>query len=1005
LSRDELSEDRVFEPEEAAHFLGITPELLFAYVRNAPKKALGHTRRLPSHQSRGKTTFRQKDLEEFDQYLKEPWSESAADRPPIPRYILDYLGTECGGQCARCGKGFKLETAHIEDYSLSLSHHHNNLIRLCSHCHDEFDSKKISSFANIRTIKDRLIAQVRERIARNQKLFGVSTRLPTPAPGFVGRKEELRDLKEALGQSRTICIRGPAGIGKSELLIKALNDLHNDREVLWLDISALSEVSDLEIHLANALRKPITAQAQSEIGSLLDNAPHCVVFDGIEAITPAKLESLEDWLSQLIRFTRTTVIVFTSQTPLLSVSIEADFELGPLNLEDSVALIRKNGRSTTFGQQDVKPSVTIDEPTSELVKFCDGHALTLKIVSGLLRFFSGPSEVLERIQRVGAAALENPTRKTQTKSTSLTVALTVAYSSLGDQERRLVYMISQCPAGCMGWSLTSFHVADAQLAIATLRRWHILKVESYGAVERLFLLSPIRTFVEESYERDQSTLANDALLIVADELSVLALVLCHKYIQGGDIVYGVARFDQEFANFIHIFYKAHAHTDQNEGYLRCVGSLATSMQVFCFVSGFWHRGSEIMRIGAGASLRLGMASSASGLLLHSMVLSRRAGNCPIEQLQKTVNQIVELAQTENTAHLLGNASMAMGELALISGQLDEAYDHFTTACEHYKLGVSEGSAEPNAAQMKPRLDENSIKSDDNHMLSMALMQQGFVREQTNRPSDALIAYREALELMERDGDMLNLGSVLHQIGNCNCYLKDHNGALNAYVKAATIFSTIGVREYLTNSVSEIGNLFIEHELDVDVARLLTNDTLEACIPDLLAAVSTAFVRSTPVQFDERACLGGLRKLFGLISVFSYIPNRELLQNLAKGLREKVLAPLIHRRISYSQLPLSSYDGLIMYLDVMTALCGSICAGEPKHRRSPKALLTEIEHLAWLCYDLSDFASDPFRVFDWLAMYIRRVYKINNITAGGLLVAIEATVLNNKRFTLNISPVE
>jgi len=102
----------------------------------------------------------------------------------------------------------------------------------------------------------------------------------------------------------------------------------------------------------------------------------------------------------------------------------------------------------TFDQQDVKKSVTIDKAIFGLVKFCDGHALTLKIVSGLLRFFREPSEVLQRIQRVGTAALENPTRKTQTKSTSLAVALTVAYSSLGIQERRLGYMLSQCPAGC-----------------------------------------------------------------------------------------------------------------------------------------------------------------------------------------------------------------------------------------------------------------------------------------------------------------------------------------------------------------------------------------------------------------------------------------------------------------------------------------------------------------------------------------------------------------------------
>ena len=56
-------------PLEAAHLLGITQELLFAYVRNAPKGADG--RRLATSQHRGQTYFRRSELLNFDDYLKE----------------------------------------------------------------------------------------------------------------------------------------------------------------------------------------------------------------------------------------------------------------------------------------------------------------------------------------------------------------------------------------------------------------------------------------------------------------------------------------------------------------------------------------------------------------------------------------------------------------------------------------------------------------------------------------------------------------------------------------------------------------------------------------------------------------------------------------------------------------------------------------------------------------------------------------------------------------------
>jgi tetratricopeptide (TPR) repeat protein len=750
----------------------------------------------------------------------------------------------------------------------------------------------------------------------------------------------------------------------------------------------------------------MTPEASSEIGVLLDSVPRCIVFDGIESIAPQKREFLEDWFSQLVRFTKTTAVVFTSQTPLHSVDVQADFELRPLSKEDSLELIRVNGRRAKLGQEDLKQSLRIDKATVGLVRFCDGHALTLKIVSGLLRFFSGPSEVLERIQCVGTAALENPTRKTQTKSTSLTVALTVAYSSLCAQERRLVYMLSQCPAGCFAEGAGLFELDDAEMAIANLRRWHLLQSESYGALERIRLLSPIRTFVENSYERESPSEANDALIIVVKTFAIQALILCHQHIQAGDIVYGVTRFGHEFANFLHLFDKAYSKSEKDQAFLRWVGALATSMQVFCFIRGFWDRGAEIMRIGADASIRTGMPSSASQLLLQSIVLCQKTGSYQVDKIEQTVDQIEEIAEKYREPRLFGYAALAKGDLLLVQHKYDHAYDQFTLAAEQFRIAKSQNCNGKDAPQSAGELAESgSSLGEDEHMLALSLMQLGFAREHTAKPTEALVAYRQAAELMERDRDVLNLGSVLHQMGNCHCQLKDYEFALDEYAKAANIFFAIGVRGHLSNSVSEMGHLFIEHDTGADISLLLTPECLEASIDDLLADVSTCYSSVSSGRLHEEACVPALRKAFGIIALFSCIPNRVLLQSLAMRLRQEVVIPLRENRTSSIRMMRSFSDVLIMYLDVIVAICGSIRAAEPKRRRSPKTLLMEIEHLARLCYELSDFAWNAFRVFDWLAMYIARIYKIKDITAGALLVAVESAVLSNASFTLNLSPME
>lgn len=85
---------RFLTDTEACIHLGITKELLYAYVRNAPKKHLGHNRKLVSEFVEGKNMFDQNELESFDSYLKEPWSETGDNRPAIPKYIKEFLKIE-----------------------------------------------------------------------------------------------------------------------------------------------------------------------------------------------------------------------------------------------------------------------------------------------------------------------------------------------------------------------------------------------------------------------------------------------------------------------------------------------------------------------------------------------------------------------------------------------------------------------------------------------------------------------------------------------------------------------------------------------------------------------------------------------------------------------------------------------------------------------------------------------------------------------------------------------
>ncbi|WP_459557668.1 HNH endonuclease signature motif containing protein [Lacunimicrobium album] len=214
-------EDLRLIPQDAATYLGITMELLFQYCRYPAKRSNSETRIL--HFDGATSTFSKSDLDEWDRYLQVPWADASDSRPKIPTFVEDYLKVECAGKCAMCNAGHKLENAHITPWSETRSHHHHNLIRVCSDCHDKVDDGIIARSV-LHDVKQRHILRVQSLLTTDplvfsrQRIFAV----PHPDPHFHGRDDELDRLRPLLRTERLVFIHGVAGIGKTQLLVNAL---------------------------------------------------------------------------------------------------------------------------------------------------------------------------------------------------------------------------------------------------------------------------------------------------------------------------------------------------------------------------------------------------------------------------------------------------------------------------------------------------------------------------------------------------------------------------------------------------------------------------------------------------------------------------------------------------------------------------------------------------------------------------------------------------------------
>ena len=283
--------DTLLTPIAAAHHLGITTELLFQFTKRGFGNSSG-LRSLRTIERDGQTHFAAHELDVFDALLASPWSSSAESRPPIPKAILDHLLAESQNQCSRCGSGVGVDTAHIRSWAESRSHHHHNLIRLCSGCHREHDAQHSLPTDQLKAIKESLIARTRANLMDRMHPSLQSLRPPRACHRFVGRESELTSLIDALRSGRSTMISGTGGIGKSELLVQALSRCETGRTVFWCDIDQYRTIADIVSALRAALGTGGIACSEDALASRLDEVQACIVLDGIER---GSLDDLDDF--------------------------------------------------------------------------------------------------------------------------------------------------------------------------------------------------------------------------------------------------------------------------------------------------------------------------------------------------------------------------------------------------------------------------------------------------------------------------------------------------------------------------------------------------------------------------------------------------------------------------------------------------------------------------------------------------------------------------------------
>ena len=960
-------QNRLLKPLEAALYLGITRELLFQYTK--PKFASeSRLRKLETIEFGGVTCFSASELDKFDTLLAGEWPSDDGRRPRVPRAIQDHLRAESFNQCARCGKGIGVETAHIKSWAESRSHHPANLIRICSSCHVEHDRHKSLPTSELQALKEKLVERTKSKLLMSLHEPSIASRYPGAISQFVGRENEQTLLVNSLRSKRSVMITGVGGIGKTELLAQAIDAAECARRVIWIDFEKHRSSSDALAALRAALGGSQEACPEDKVIARLDFLEACVVFDGVDRTILEEIDAFEDALSALLRSTSRAQFVVTSQFTLLGFFADTRIELGPLSKTESLELLES--------YQPVEQSARTDD-CSSLLEFCEGHVLTIRLAASLRTYYGSADTALNVLDTEGISKLRLPTRRTQNPRTSLDLCLQAAYNALSCDAQEVLLTFSEAPSGFFRHYLEKGFLGfeNPVETISELRRWHLIEfTEIHERLVRVHVLSPIRAFTiaialkggRSQYERILNRLAEAYQMMVA--------TLESKLSDPNTIPYVYSRYQNELPNFLRILEVSRENRNNVE-----LGQSAISI-IRPLIGYFFRRrlpeqGARVMHDAAELAIWIGKPERASGLILQFVSMADQARDKKMSRAGLVLVEKIE----ESSEDVEARADMSMCR-CFFARQKGDNYCAERHARAAYK-GYSHCLREVRAKQSEVNLEKGKLDLciDGLHNdISQALGLLGSTLLEQNKYEKAQTVYKQSLKHQRGTSIGMNRGQTLHQLGKCASHLGRPERAAIFYLEAADIFHFIEMEQYLSNAVSGLGYALIDvnDEFPLDVVDL---QVLSAALSDLSRDIRRVFTTSQSI--DRCRAVNIVRKTFGCIATASLSKNCDLLGTLCVQLDKDIFSP-INAQIIQAERDADEKSPLIM---METALRLGICAADAENSYKKVGDISHdvINRMLQIVCNSDRWTREILPITDWLSALLSNRWQFQRVSRDQL----------------------
>jgi predicted ATPase/DNA-binding CsgD family transcriptional regulator len=266
--------------------------------------------------------------------------------------------------------------------------------------------------------------------------------VPADLTSFVGRRSDIADVKGLLATSRLVSLVGPAGVGKTRLVLRIAGELRRAfvDGVWFVELADLREPEQIAPAIAAALGiagdEPDTAET---LAAKLRDDRMLLILDNCEHL----VEACADLVSELLRGADELRVLTTTRQPLRA-SGELIHLVGPLDYPDP-RLPLPPGATTQFSAMalfvdraravvpDFAVSADNEDAVAQLCRRLEGMPLSIELAALSLRVLS-VQDLVERLDDVFEVLTTGP-RTAPSRHQSLEAAVDWSYALCTPAER------------------------------------------------------------------------------------------------------------------------------------------------------------------------------------------------------------------------------------------------------------------------------------------------------------------------------------------------------------------------------------------------------------------------------------------------------------------------------------------------------------------------------------------------------------------------------------------